>query len=108
RSRTHGPPRAGRTFECYSEDPYLTARLCVAYIEGVQADGKRGTTVKHFVANDSEYERFTMSSEVPAPPLRELYLLPFEAAVKEARSLAIMSAYNKVAGTWCSEPPELL
>jgi beta-glucosidase len=104
----HRTPLAGRNFECYSEDPYLTARLCVAYIEGVQADGKHGATVKHFVANDSEYERFTMSSEVPERALRELYLLPFEAAVREAKTLAIMSAYNKVAGTWCSENPELL
>jgi beta-glucosidase len=104
----HRTPLAGRNFECYSEDPYLTARLCVAYIEGVQADGKHGTTVKHFVANDSEYERFTISSEVPERALRELYLVPFEAAVREAKSLAIMSAYNKVAGTWCSENPDLL
>ncbi|HUP84598.1 MAG TPA: glycoside hydrolase family 3 C-terminal domain-containing protein [Acidimicrobiales bacterium] len=103
----HRTPLAGRNFECYSEDPYLTARLAVAYIEGVQSAGV-GATVKHFVANDSEYERMTISSEVPERALRELYLLPFEAAVREAGTWAIMSAYNKVGGTWCSENPQLL
>jgi beta-glucosidase len=104
----HRTPLAGRNFECYSEDPYLTARLAVAYIEGVQSTGRHGATVKHFVANDSEFERHTISSEVPERALRELYLLPFEAAVREAGTWAIMSAYNKVAGTWCSENPDLL
>ena len=103
----HRTPLAGRNFECYSEDPYLTARLAVAYIEGVQSRGV-GATVKHFVANDSEYERMTISSEVSERALRELYLLPFEAAVCEAGTWAIMSAYNKVAGRWCSENADLL
>jgi beta-glucosidase len=103
----HRTPLAGRNFECYSEDPHLTARLAVAYIEGLQGEGV-GATVKHFVANDSEFERMTISSEVPERALRELYLLPFEYAVREAGSWAIMSAYNKVAGTWCSENPGLL
>jgi beta-glucosidase len=103
----HRTPLAGRNFECYSEDPFLTARLAVAYIEGVQGQGV-GATVKHFVANDSEFERMTISSEVPERALRELYLLPFEAAVREAGTWALMSAYNKVAGTWCSEHPWLL
>lgn len=103
----HRTPLAGRNFECFSEDPYLTSRLAVAYIEGVQSQGV-GATVKHFVANDSEYERMTISSEVPERALRELYLLPFEAAVCEAGTWAIMSAYNKVAGTWCSENADLL
>lgn len=103
----HRTPLAGRNFECYSEDPYLTARLAVAYIEGVQSQGV-GATVKHFVANDSEYERMSISSEVPERALRELYLLPFEAAVCEAGTWAIMSGYNKVAGTFCSENADLL
>ncbi len=103
----HRTPLAGRNFECYSEDPFLTARLAVAYIEGVQSQGV-GATVKHFVANDSEYERMTISSEVPERAMRELYLLPFEAAVQEAGTWAVMSGYNKVAGSWCSENEELL
>ena len=103
----HRTPLAGRNFECFSEDPYLTARLAVAYIEGVQSQGV-GATVKHFVANDSEYERMTISSEVPERAMRELYLLPFEAAVCEAGTWAMMSAYNKVAGTWSRESADLL
>jgi beta-glucosidase len=103
----HRTPLAGRNFECYSEDPFLTARLAVAYIEGVQSEGV-GATVKHFVANDSEFERMSISSEVPERALRELYLLPFEAAVREAGTWALMSAYNKVAGSWCSEHEVLL
>jgi beta-glucosidase len=103
----HRTPLAGRNFECYSEDPHLTARMAVAYVSGVQSVGV-ASCIKHFVANDSEFERFTMSSEVPERALREVYLRPFEVAIAEARPLAIMSAYNKLAGTWCSEHPWLL
>ncbi len=103
----HRTPLAGRNFECFSEDPFLTARLAVAYIEAVQAEGV-GATVKHFVANDSEFERMSISSEVPERALRELYLLPFEAAVREAGTWAIMTGYNKLAGTFCSESEWLL
>ncbi len=102
----HRTPLAGRNFECYSEDPVLTAELSASYIKGVQSQGM-ATTVKHFVGNDSEFERFTMSSEIPERAYRELYLLPFESAV-EAGTLAIMTGYNKVAGTWCSENPDLV
>ncbi len=102
----HRTPLAGRNFECYSEDPFLTARLSAAYIRGVQSQGM-ATTVKHFVGNDSEFERFTMSSEIPERALRELYLVPFESAV-EAGTLAIMTGYNKVYGTWCGEHAPLI
>src|SRR5438132_12308047 len=77
---THRHPLAGRNFECYSEDPFLTAQLSAAYIRGVQSQGM-AATVKHYVGNDSEFERFTMSSEIPERALRELYLVPFESAV---------------------------
>lgn len=103
----HRSPLAGRNFECYSEDPYLTARLAVAYIEGVQSTGV-GCAVKHFVANDSEFERHTISSEVDEQTLREIYLAPFEAAATEARSASIMAAYNRLNGTYCAEHPELM
>jgi len=103
----HRSPLNGRNFECYSEDPYLTARLAVAYINGVQSQGV-AATIKHYVGNDSEFERMTISSEIDERPLRELYLLPFEAAVKEARVWAVMSSYNKVNGTYVSEHPRLL
>src|SRR5437868_5966051 len=103
----HRHPLAGRNFECYSEDPYLSARMAVAYIEGVQSTGV-GCSVKHFVANDSEFERMTISSEVDARTLREISLVPFEAAVKEAGTWALMTAYNRVNGAYCSEHAELI
>ena len=69
---------------------------------GVQSQGV-GCTVKHFVANDSEFERMTISSEVDERTLREISLVPFEAAVREAGTWAVMTAYNRVHGTYCSE-----
>ena len=98
----HRTPLAGRNFECPSEDPFLTSRVAIAYIEGVQSRGV-GTAVKHLVANDSEFERHTISSEVDERTLRELYLPPFEAAIREARSWSVMAAYNRLNGTYCSE-----
>ena len=103
----HRHPLAGRNFECYSEDPHLAARMSVAYVRGVQSQGV-GACIKHLVANDSEHERFTISSEVPERAMRELYLRPFEVAVAEAEPWAIMASYNKIAGTWASENPWLL
>src|SRR3954451_10157557 len=103
----HRHPLAGRNFECYSEDPTLTAMIAIGFITGVQSEGV-GVTVKHFVANDSEFERMTISSEVPEAVLRELYLVPFEAAVTEADAWGVMSAYNRLNGTYCSEHEWLL
>ncbi|MHB1854524.1 MAG: beta-glucosidase family protein [Acidimicrobiales bacterium] len=103
----HRGPLGGRNFECFSEDPFLTARMAVAYIRGVQSEGV-ASCVKHLVANDYEFERFTMSSEVEPRVLREVYLRPFEAALLEAGSWSVMSAYNKLWGTWCGEHPWLL
>lgn len=103
----HRHPLAGRNFECYSEDPILTARVAVAYVEGLQGEGV-GACIKHFVANDSEHERHTISSEVGERALREIYLRPFEIAIREVNPWAVMAAYNKLQGTWCSEHPRLL
>jgi beta-glucosidase len=103
----HRTPLAGRTFECYSEDPHLAARVAVAFIEGVQSRGV-GTAVKHFVCNDSEFERMTISSDVGERALREIYLPPFEAATTEAGSWTVMAAYNRVNGTYSAEHPRLL
>jgi beta-glucosidase len=103
----HRTPLAGRNFECYSEDPHLTAELAVAFIRGLQ-DAGVGACVKHFVANDSEFERMTISSEVDERTLRELYLLPFERAVAEAGAWAVMGAYNRVNGTYACAHRELL
>lgn len=98
----HRSPVNGRNFECYSEDPFLSARAAVAYIRGLQGAGV-AACVKHFVCNDSEFERQTISSEVTERPLREIYLVPFEAAVKEAGAWSIMSSYNRVNGTYAAE-----
>ncbi|WP_320194516.1 glycoside hydrolase family 3 C-terminal domain-containing protein [Agrobacterium rosae] len=97
----------GRNFECYSEDPLLTAALAVAYIQGVQSKGV-AATIKHFVGNESEIERQTMSSDIDERSLRELYLLPFEQAVKKAGVMAVMSSYNRLNGTYTSEHDWLL
>lgn len=103
----HRTPLAGRSFECYSEDPHLTASIAVAFIRGVQSRGV-GTSIKHFVCNDSEFERHTISSEVDERTLREIYLLPFERAVTEAQPWSVMSAYNRLNGTYCSANNRLL
>ena len=103
----HRSPLAGRNFECYSEDPVLAGRLAVAYIRGAQDQGV-ATTVKHFVGNDAETERYTMSSDIDERALHEIYLRPFELAVREGGSLGIMTSYNRVNGRWCTEQPELL
>ena len=103
----HRTPLAGRNFECYSEDPHLSAAVAVGFIRGVQSTGV-GACVKHLVANDSEFERHTISSEVDERTLRELSLVPFEAAVREADVAAVMSAYNRLNGTYCAEHEWLL
>ncbi len=97
----------GRNFECYSEDPVLTAELAVGYITGLQDNGI-AATVKHFVGNESEIERTTISSEVDERTLREVYLVPFEAAVKRAQTWAVMSSYNRLNTTFTSENGWLL
>ncbi|MER3483353.1 MAG: glycosyl hydrolase, partial [Meiothermus sp.] len=102
----HRSPLGGRNFECYSEDPYLSSRMAVAYITGLQEKGV-AATVKHFVGNDSEFERNSINSEIGERALREIYLVPFEAAVKEAKVWAIMTAYNRLNGIFAAEHPLL-
>ena len=97
----------GRNFECYSEDPYLSAEIAVAYIDGLQGAGV-GATVKHLIGNESEYQRNSISSDIDERTLRELYLIPFEAAVKRAKTFAIMTSYNRLNGTFVSELASLL
>lgn len=97
----------GRNFECYSEDPFLSAQLAVGYITGLQDQGI-GATIKHFVGNESEIERTTMSSQIDERSLREIYLIPFEWAVKKAGTWGVMSSYNRLNGTFTSEHNWLL
>lgn len=97
----------GRNFECYAEDPVLTGKLAVGFITGLQDQGI-SATIKHFVGNESEIERTTMSSVVDERTLREVYLVPFEQAVKVAGTWGIMSSYNRLNGTFTSENEWLL
>ena len=99
----HRTPFGGRHFECFSEDPELTAMIGIAYVQGLQAEGV-AATVKHFVANDSETDRFSVNALVDERVLRELYLTPFERIVA-AGVWAVMAAYNKVNGTTMTENP---
>ena len=102
----HRTPYGGRHFECFSEDPLLTARIGVAYVRGVQAAGV-AATVKHFVANDSETERMSLDARVGERALRELYLAPFEAIVRDGGVWSVMAAYNGVNGQPMTESPLL-
>lgn len=97
----------GRNFECYAEDPILTSAIATSYIQGVQSEGI-AATIKHFVGNESEMERTTINSEIDERTLREVYLRPFEDAVKKADVWALMSSYNKLNGTYTAENKWLL
>lgn len=103
----HRTPVGGRTFEYFSEDPALTAALGVATVAAVQAHDV-AVTVKHFVANDTEIERNTVDVVVDERVLRELYLRPFEASVRESGAWGVMSAYNQLDGEFCAANDRLL
>ena len=102
----HRTPYAGRSFECFSEDPVLTGRLGAAYVRGLQRCGV-GATVKHFVGNDSETQRMTVDVRIDDRTLRELYLAPFETIVRDEGAWAVMAAYNGVNGSPMTESPLL-
>jgi len=103
----HRSPIAGRNFECYSEDPYLSGEMASAYINGLQKQGV-GACIKHFVCNDQEFERNSMSSEIEERPLREIYLEPFRKAIKQAKPWSVMSSYNRLRGIFASENDYIL
>lgn len=100
-------PMCGRNFEYYGEDPYLAARMAAAYVGGVQSRGVVATA-KHFAANNQEYDRHDISSDMDERTLREIYLPAFRAAVVEAGAGAVMTAYNLVNGVHCSENAHLI
>jgi beta-glucosidase len=100
-------PHGGRNFESYGEDPFLTSRIAVSYIKGVQSEGVVATT-KHFAVNNQETDRTTINAKVDKRTLYEIYLPAFKAAVQEAKTEAIMCAYNKLNGPYCSENEMLL
>ena len=100
-------PTCGRNFEYMGEDPYLAGRLAAAYIQACQ---NRGVicTVKHLVANNSDYDRHKVSSDMEEAVLREIYLPAFERAVKEGGVDGVMTSYNPLNGTWMSENSKLI
>ncbi|MEW5798328.1 MAG: glycoside hydrolase family 3 C-terminal domain-containing protein [Bacteroidota bacterium] len=100
-------PHGGRNFESYGEDPFLASRVAVAYVKGVQSEGVVATT-KHFAVNNQETERTTINAKVDKRTLYEIYFPAFKAAVQEAKTEAIMCAYNKLNGAYCSENEMLL
>lgn len=100
-------PLGGRGFESFSEDPYLAGAISAATINGIQSKGV-GATIKHFVANDQEHERQSSNSIVSERALREIYLMPFQIAQRDAKPMCYMTSYNKLNGLHASENPRLL
>ena len=103
----HRHPLGGRHFESFSEDPFLTGKIATNYVQGVQSKNV-AACLKHFVGNDTEYERHSISSNIDAQTLREIYLLPFEMGIKEGNAKVVMSAYNKLNNIFCSSHQDLL
>ena len=100
-------PLAGRNFEYFSEDPLLSGKLGAAYINGVQSQGV-GATAKHYVANNVETQRMWANSNLDDRTLNEIYMPPFEIAVKEGQPWSVMACYNRVQGIYGTESLQLL
>ena len=100
-------PYCGRNFEYFSEDPVLSGNLAAEVINGLESEGI-GASLKHFAANNQEFERNTISAEVDERTLREYYLKAFEIALSKSNPTSVMCAYNKINAIWCSENKYLL
>lgn len=97
----------GRNFECHTEDPWLASAMALACVRGVQSTGV-AATLKHYVGNESEFQRMSASSDIDERTLRELYLLPFERAVKAGGAMAVMTGYNRVDGVFMADHRRLV
>jgi beta-glucosidase len=95
-------PLCGRNFEYFSEDPFLAGEMAASYIQGMQGKGV-GTSLKHFAANNQEFQRFTINADVDERTLREIYLTAFEKAVRQGKPWTVMCSYNKINGAYGSE-----
>jgi beta-glucosidase len=100
-------PLGGRGFESFSEDPVLCGNCAAAVVSGIQQT-EVVATIKHFVANDQEHQRMAVDTIVTERALREIYLLPFQIAVRDSSPGAFMTSYNKVNGTHVSENTKFL
>jgi beta-glucosidase len=100
-------PLGGRGFESFSEDPVLAGKMSVATVNGIQSTGV-AATLKHYVCNDLEDKRLSSNSIVTERALREIYLMPFQMAQKDAKPMCFMTSYNLVNGTHASESRKLL
>ncbi|MGF7077059.1 glycoside hydrolase family 3 C-terminal domain-containing protein [Mucilaginibacter sp. 3215] len=100
-------PLCGRTYEYYSEDPYLNSQLAIQSVKGIQSQHV-AACIKHFAANNQELDRDSVNTIVSERALREIYFPAFKAAVQEGNAYTVMSAYNKLNGYWCSENDFLL
>ena len=100
-------PLGGRNFEYFSEDPYIAGKMAAAFIRGAEGVGV-GTSLKHFAVNNQEFKRMNGDSRLDDRALREIYLAPFEMAVKEGKPLTVMCSYNKINGIHASDSRELL
>ena len=104
----HRDIRCGRNFEYFSEDPLISGKFAAALTKGVQKHPGRGTTLKHFAANNQETNRYNSNSQVSERAMREIYLRGFEIAVKESQPHALMTSYNLLNGTHTSERRDLI
>ncbi len=100
-------PRGGRSFEYFTEDPYLNGEIAVAYVKGLQSQ-KVMANLKHYACNNQEFNRHTVSVNVDERTLREIYLPGFRAAIQEGGAWSVMGAYNKINGVYCCEDPFIL